>query len=125
MNISEAAKKYKLTPATLRYYEKEGLIPPVTRNSSGVREYQEEELNWIEFIKCMRDSGLSIESLAKYTALYQLGEETLLERKEILVEEYQKLLEKQQLMNKTIERLETKLAIYDVEIKETEQSLSL
>ena len=93
MNISEAAAKFKMTPATIRYYEKEGLIPPITRNDSGIRDFQEEDLKWVEFIKCMRDSGLSIDSLAKYSELYQLGDATLVERKKILIEEYQKLLE--------------------------------
>ncbi|MGM0123981.1 MerR family transcriptional regulator, aldehyde-responsive regulator [Enterococcus sp. AZ194] len=123
MNISEAAKIYEMTPATLRYYEKEGLIPPVTRNNAGIRDYQEEDLNWIDFIKCMRDSGLSIESLSKYSALYQEGDQTLNERKNILIKEYESLLEKQAMMNKTIKKLESKLAMYDRQIQEIEQSV--
>ncbi|WP_439443287.1 MerR family transcriptional regulator [Listeria aquatica] len=116
MNISEAAEKYGITPATLRYYEKEGLLPPVTRNLAGNRDFNDDDLNWIEFIKCMRDAGLSVESLARYSKLYQEGEETLVERKEILDEEYQKLLEKQRFMNDTVARLEKKLAFYENEI---------
>lgn len=123
MNISEAAAKFKMTPATIRYYEKEGLIPPITRNVSGIRDFQEEDLNWVEFIKCMRDSGLSIDSLAKYSELYQLGNATLVERKKILIEEYQKLLEKQQLINATVARLETKLDNYDQMIQKCEQEI--
>ncbi|KAF1296743.1 transcriptional regulator [Enterococcus sp. JM4C] len=125
MNISEAAKIYDMTPATLRYYEKEGLIPPVTRNKAGIRDYQEEDLSWIDFIKCMRDSGLSIDSLAKYSALYQEGDETLAARKDILVDEYQKLLEKQAMMDKTVKKLETKLAMYDKQIKQVKEVMSV
>ncbi|MBO0452275.1 MerR family transcriptional regulator [Candidatus Enterococcus murrayae] len=123
MNISEVATKFEMTPATIRYYEKQGLIPPITRNASGVRDFQEEDLNWVEFIKCMRDSGLSIDSLARYSELYQQGTATLMERKAILLEEYQKLLEKQQLINQIVARLETKLDNYDQMIKECEQQL--
>ena len=123
MNISEAAAKFKMTPATIRYYEKEGLIPPITRNDAGIRDFQEEDLNWVDFIKCMRDSGLSIDSLAKYSELYQLGDGTLVERKKILIEEYQKLLEKQQLINATVARLETKLDNYDQMIQKCEQEI--
>lgn len=116
MNISTVAEKYGMTPATIRYYEKEGLMPPVTRNQAGVRDFQVEDLKWLEFIKCMRASGLSIDSLSKYSHLYQLGDQTLIERKEILQEEYQKLLEQQQVIDATINRLATKLTNYDEKI---------
>ncbi|WP_413538805.1 MerR family transcriptional regulator [Enterococcus malodoratus] len=123
MNISEVAIKFEMTPATIRYYEKQGLIPPITRNNSGVRDFQEEDLNWVEFIKCMRDSGLSIDSLAKYSELYQQGDSTLVARKKILLDEYQKLLEKQRLINGTVDRLEKKLDNYDHMIQECEQQM--
>ncbi|MGM0168435.1 hypothetical protein IGI39_004190 [Enterococcus sp. AZ135] len=123
MNISEVALQFEMTPATIRYYEKQGLIPPITRNASGVREFQEEDLNWVEFIKRMRDSGLSIDSLAKYSELYQQGDATLVARKQILIDEYQKLLKKQQMINETVERLEKKLENYDLMIHECESKL--
>ncbi|MBO0459479.1 MerR family transcriptional regulator [Enterococcus hulanensis] len=123
MNISEVAAKFEMTPATIRYYEKQGLMPPITRNASGVRDFQEEDLNWVEFIKCMRDSGLSIDSLAQYSKLYQQGDSTLIERKKILIDEYQKLLEKQRLINGTVARLETKLDNYDHMIQECQQQI--
>jgi DNA-binding transcriptional MerR regulator len=123
MNISEVAEKFDMTPATIRYYEKQGLIPPITRNSVGVRDFQEEDISWVEFIKCMRDSGLSIDSLARYSELFQQGDATLIERKKILIDEYQKLLEKQKLINGTVARLETKLENYDQMIQECEQQI--
>lgn len=123
MNISEVAERFDMTPATIRYYEKQGLIPPITRNSVGVRDFQEEDISWVEFIKCMRDSGLSIDSLAKYSELYQQGSATLIERKKILIDEYQKLLEKQKLINGTVARLEAKLENYDQMIQECEQQI--
>ncbi|MBU5365770.1 MerR family transcriptional regulator [Enterococcus devriesei] len=121
MNISEVAERFHMTPATIRYYEKQGLIPPITRNGSGVRDFQDEDVKWVEFIKCMRDSGLSIDSLARYSELYQIGDDTLVERKKILIEEYQKLLEKQRLINGTVVRLEKKLDNYDQMIQECEE----
>lgn len=123
MNISEVATQFNMTPATIRYYEKQGLIPPITRNASGVRDFQAEDLNWVEFIKRMRDAGLSIDSLAKYSELYQQGDATLIARKQILIDEYQKLLEKQKMINETVSRLEKKLYNYDHMIQECESSL--
>jgi DNA-binding transcriptional MerR regulator len=117
MNISEVAARYQLTPATLRYYEQQGLIPPIARTKAGNRTYSNEDVNWIEFIKCMRDSGLSIESLAEYTKLYQKGDETLEARQAILIVEYKKLLEKQQQINETVFKLGNKIKIYEAKIK--------
>lgn len=113
MNISEAARLMEVTPVTLRYYERIGLIPPVTRKNGGVRDYQQEDLSWIEFIKCMRSSGLSVESLIEYTALYQLGSSTLPERKRILLEEKNKLVEKYHEIGNTLKRLEKKIMDYE------------
>ena len=63
MTISEVSEKYGIPVDTLRYYEKEGLIPPVHRKESGVRDYTDGDCGWVEFIKCMRSAGLSIETL--------------------------------------------------------------
>lgn len=62
MKISEVAKKVNLSPVTLRYYEKIGLIPHVQRQQ-GVREYRIEDLNWINFIKCLRQVQIPIKDL--------------------------------------------------------------
>ena len=75
MTISEVSEKYGLTAVTLRYYEKIGLIPPVTRNKSGVRDYQPEECGWVEFVKCMRSAGMPVETLLQYMALLREGGE--------------------------------------------------
>ncbi len=54
MTISEVSKKYDITADTLRYYERIGLIPPVPRTKSGLRDYDESSCNWVNFIKCMK-----------------------------------------------------------------------
>ena len=63
MNIAEVSKKFGLTADTLRYYERIGLLPAVARNKSGNRNYSSIDCERIEFIKCMREAGLSIEVL--------------------------------------------------------------
>ena len=66
MTIAEVSKKVNLSADTLRYYERIGLIPEVNRTESGIRNYTEEDLGWIEFSKCMRNAGMSIEALIEY-----------------------------------------------------------
>ncbi len=113
MTIAEVSKKYGLTQDTIRYYEKIGLIPPVPRNSSGIRNFDERSCGLIEFIKCMRNAGLSIEVLTKYVELFNEGKSTLKERKELLIGQREKLIEKQEDIKKTLERLNYKIELYD------------
>ena len=63
MKIAEVSERYGLSADTLRYYERVGLIPPVNRNGSGMRDYNELDIRRVEFIKCMRGAGLPIEVL--------------------------------------------------------------
>ena len=66
MKIMEVSEQYGLSSDTLRYYERIGLIPPVNRNESGVRDYNELDIRRVEFIKCMRSAGLPIEVLIEH-----------------------------------------------------------
>ena len=94
MTITEVSKKYGLSADTLRYYERIGLIPKINRNKRGVRDFTEEDCRWVEFIKCMRGSGLSIESLIEYVKLFQEGNSTINARKEILIEQRNQLADR-------------------------------
>lgn len=113
MTITEVSNKYNLTKDTIRYYEKIGLIPKVPRNKSGIREFNEESCRWLEFIKCMRQSGMQIEVLIKYVDLFKQGEKTVKERKNLLEQQLKKLLDKEENIRNTIERLKFKIKIYD------------
>ncbi|MCZ4246220.1 MerR family transcriptional regulator [Bacillus amyloliquefaciens] len=123
MKIAQAAKQVELSTATLRYYESIGLIPPVKRNESGIRDYDENDVSWIQFIKCMRSAGLSIEALIEYTALFTEGADHTIEpRKNILINERKRLKEKQREIGETINRLNKKIEDYE-DILENEAKL--
>lgn len=113
MTIAEVSKMYKLTPDTLRYYEKIGLINNVTRNKNGVRDYSEHNCRRIEFIKCMRDAGVEIEALLEYMRLFEDGKSTVSERKKLLEDQKEKLIDKQLKINETLERLNYKIELYN------------
>ena len=112
MTIKEVAEKFNMTNDTLRYYEKVGLIGPIKKNSSGIRDYSEEDLKRIEFIKCMRSAGISIEVLKKYVDLYDEGENTKLKRQQLLEEEQEKLEEKIKTMTEALDKLKYKIELY-------------
>lgn len=124
MTISEVSKKYELSSDTLRYYERIGLLPPVPRNQSGLRDFDTESCNWVEFIKCMRNAGLPIEVLIKYVQLFRQGDETITARKDILIEQREILQNKIKDMLQTLERLDYKIKLYENEaIKICEKKL--
>ena len=70
MTITEVSKIYNLTPDTLRYYERIGLLPSVNRSKGGIRNYTDEDCRWVEFAKCMREAGLPVEILIDYVSLF-------------------------------------------------------
>ena len=107
---------------TLRYYERIGLVPPVQRNGSGIRDYCELDIRRVEFIKCMRSAGLPIEVLIEYVGLVQQGDKTAEARKEILKAQRELLVARMKEMEKTLDILDYKISVYEnaVLIKEKE-----
>ncbi|MEB7462928.1 MerR family transcriptional regulator [Staphylococcus succinus] len=121
--ISEVSQKMEISIDTLRYYEKIGIIPQISRTNGGVRNYTEDDLNWINLAKCMRQSGLSIEALAHYLELFQQGEDTQAERLAILSEQRETVLNTIQQMNDTLELLNKKIDNYETVLKPREEAL--
>ena len=113
MTIAEVSKKLNISADTLRYYERIGLIPPVPRNKSGIRDYDDNSIGWINFIKCMRKAGLPIEVLIEYVALYQIRDSTNGARKNLLIEQREELLAKINELKETLEYLNKKIERYD------------
>lgn len=124
MRMAEVSAKFELSQDTLRYYERIGLIPLVNRNNNGIREYTEDNLRWVEFIKCMRSAGLPIEALIEYVNLFQQGDSTLSARKELLIEQREQLRLRMEEMVQTMGRLDSKIENYEQSLHETEKSLS-
>ena len=124
MTISEVSKKFGLSADTLRYYERIGLIPHVPRSQSGLRDYDEESCNWIEFIKCMRSAGLPIEILIEYVTMFRQGDSTISARKELLIEQRDILRQRISDMQSTLDRLDYKINLYESSImKQCENKL--
>ena len=113
MTIKEVCEKYNLTADTLRYYERVGMIPPVTRTAGGIRDYLEEDLKWVELAKCMRSAGLPVEAMIEYLKLFQQGDETISARLSLLREQMELLEDKEAQIKKTKERLQYKIERYE------------
>ena len=102
ITIKEVSERYDLSQDTLRYYERVGMIPPVHRTASGIRDYQPDDLGWIELAKCMRGAGLPVEAIIEYVKLTQEGEHTIPARLQLLTEQRELLLEQKEKIDTTL-----------------------
>ena len=123
MKIAEVSKRYGVSTDTLRYYERIGLLRHVPRNKSGIRDYDAASCNAVEFVKCMRDAGMSIESLVEYMELIEQGDETTAARKELLSQQSEAIRARIVDLERDLERLEYKIENYDEIMADSERAL--
>ena len=112
MTIKEVSEKYNISSDTLRYYERIGMIPEVTRTAGGIRDYQESDLSWVELVICMRKAGVSVESLIEYVKMCMQGDTTFSARLHLLQEEKEKLEEQRSQLETAMKRLDYKISRY-------------
>ncbi|EPR09514.1 MerR family transcriptional regulator [Ruminiclostridium papyrosolvens] len=93
-SIKQVSEKTNLKAHVLRYYEREGLLPNVSRSESGIRRYSEEDLEWLGLICCLKNTGMSIKQIREFVALSAQGKGTLKQRCDLLIE-HKKTVESQ------------------------------
>ena len=123
MTIAEVAKKYGMTADTLRYYERIGLLPHVQRTPGGIRDYSADDCNWVEYIKCMRGAGVSVETLVEYVRLFHEGAQTVPARKKLLIEQRDQIVARIAELNEVLTRLDWKLDGYEERMLKCEEKL--
>lgn len=117
MTIKQVCQRYGLTQDTLRYYEKIGVIPPVHRSASGIRDYDEHDLGWVENAVCLRNAGVPVESIAEYVKLYQAGDETFAARRDLLSHVLADLMEQRSQLDAAIQKLTYKVSRYETAVR--------
>ena len=111
-SIGEAAAQTNTTVHTLRYYEDIGLLPPITRDSSGHRAYTEEDLGWVWWARMLRGSGMSIQMMQEYVALSRNGYDSIAARCAILDDHRQTLRDRIAELEGYLAVLDDKVAFY-------------
>lgn len=117
-SMKYVVEKLNVSANTLRFYESEGILNEIARDSKGRRIYSEENIEWINFIRCLRETGMPISKIKEYIDLYELGNATFLQRKEMMM---QHKLEVQNKINESLKHLEVisyKVATYELQEKE-------
>ncbi|APX71728.1 MerR family transcriptional regulator [Companilactobacillus allii] len=123
MQIKDVAKRFDISADTLRYWERVGAIPKITRNSSGHRDYDQEDLEWVDFARCMRDAGVSIEYLIEYIDLFSQGDVTLQARKDLLAEQLDVIKAKRDEIQATYDKILNKVEHYEQQVEKYDGKL--
>lgn len=112
-SINEVSNKFGLSIHTLRYYDKEGLMPFIGRDKSGNRVFTETDLNWLTMVCCLKDTGMSIKEIKQYADWCMKGTQTIDERKAMLVNHRKQVLKQIEDIKKNLDLIDWKITIYD------------
>lgn len=117
MTIKEVCEKYDITPDTLRYYERVGVIPEVSRTAGGIRNYSEADIKWVENAICMRSAGVPVEMIIEYVKLFMMGDSTFEARCNLLKEARAEIEAVKKKYDDELKRLTYKISKYEEAIK--------
>jgi transcriptional regulator, merR family len=116
MKIGEIANKTNLPASTIRYYEKKELLK-VDRDKNGRRYYKESDIEWIKFIRRLKETGMLIKDIQHYSELRYVGSITMPERLQILQLHRNYVLEQQLKWTEYLQNLDDKIEFYQQSIK--------
>lgn len=111
--VGEMAKRLNVPASTLRYYDKEGLLPFVEHSPSGIRMFQDVDYEWLQVIGCLKKAGMSIKHIRTYIELAMRGDETIEERLQLFQTQREVLRAKMAELEETMETLEFKCWFYE------------
>ena len=123
MNIKEVCEVTGLSADTIRYYERIGLVPKIARKSSGVRDFAENGIAILEFVRCFRSAGMSFERLIEYMSLVPAGDSTVEARIDLLKEEQEELRSRLVEIQEALDRLDYKIENYQTILRGKESEL--
>ena len=122
-SIQDVSKKTGLTTHTLRYYEKEGLISGVERSQGGFRQYTDEDLERLGLICCLKNTGMSIQEIARFVQLTHEGNHTLKERVQMLKDHREQVIERIAEMEKHLDKVTWKINFFSEKLRAYEAEM--
>ena len=110
--IGEMAQKLDVAPSTLRYYDKEGLLPFVERSSGGIRMFKDEDMEWLRLLGCLKKAGMPLKEIRSFLDWSRQGDATIDRRLDLLEKQRQSVLEQQKQLEDTLLMLDYKRWYY-------------
>jgi DNA-binding transcriptional MerR regulator len=112
LSVSEAAVQVGLTAHTLRWYEQEGLVAPVARDSAGRRRYTQRDLDWLGMLTCLRRTGMPVRDMRRYAELARQGDMTVAARRALFERHRARVLARMAELEGDLKRLDYKIDLY-------------
>ena len=122
-SIGEVAKITGMTTHTLRYYEKEGLLPNIHKNSAGLRRFNDKDMAWLAILECLKSTGLPLKEIKHYLELSKEGDATLQERLRIFQKQKKHLEEQIRALHENMEKINFKIKYYEAALKDGEKDV--
>ena len=121
-SIHEVCERTGLSAHTLRYYEKEKLLPSVRRSPGGFRQYTEEDMEALGMICCLKNTGMSLQDISRFMTLAREGDQTLRERCELLKKHRDTVLRRMEEMQRYLDKVTWKVNFFTEKLAEYERS---
>lgn len=115
--IGEMAEKMHVAPSTLRYYDKEGLLPNVARSSGGRRMFQDSDLEWLSVLTCLKETGMPIREIKRFLDLGAQGDEAIAPRLELIQQQRQSVLDQIDQLKQALHMLDYKQWYYQTALE--------
>jgi len=115
--IREVSEMFDIPATTLRYYDKEGLLPYVNRKDSGYREFSEKDIQMLRVIECLKKSGMSIKEIRQFSNWVQMGDDSIKERLEMFRNRKRAVEQQMEELKKTMELIEYKCWYYETALE--------
>ena len=115
--IKQAAELTNLTPVTLRYYDKQGLLPYMERRESGYRMFSDGDIAMLRVIECLKKSGMSIKDIRQFSEWVLMGDDSLQERYEMFLERKKAVEAQMADLQKTLDFINHKCWYYETAIE--------
>lgn len=116
--VGEMAKVIGVPASTLRYYDKEGILPFVERSNGGIRMFTDKDYEWLKVVECLKKSGLSIKEIKAFTEMIDRGDHSLHERLELFRSRRDSVKKQMEEMQETLDFLEFKCWYYEEAIED-------
>lgn len=114
MRIKEFAERLNISQYTLRFYEKVGVLNPIKRKKNGYREYDENDIGWMEFVLKLKDTGMPLKKIVEYAELRSHGKGTRLQRQKLLQEHEGELIKRIGILKSNLTLIQKKIEFYTV-----------
>lgn len=115
-SIGEAAQRMHLSAPTLRYYDKEGLLPFVDRSAGGARMFKESDFEWLRLIECLKSTGMPIRDIKQFIDWYMEGDTTLPQRRDMFYERRRAVEAQIETLQATLDMIDYKCWYYDTAV---------